>query len=84
MEECCKYEPIIVNGKYVGGNIIYCPTHAAAFRLLDLLKRLLNKTDCNDYNHLEVYQTDNLLAEIAGEEIPFPEVVGITPESEDE
>lgn len=38
------------------------------------LKSLMKKTDCNDYNYLEVYSINNLLAEIDGEEIPFPDL----------
>ncbi len=37
MEECCKYEPIIVDGKYVGGNIIYCDRHVAVDNLTEAL-----------------------------------------------
>ena len=42
MEECCKYEPIIVNGKYVGGNIVYCSKHAAAPELYEALASIEN------------------------------------------
>jgi len=38
MEECCKFVPIIVNGKYFGGNIVYCPKHAAAPEMYEALE----------------------------------------------
>lgn len=76
METCgCKYEPILgPSGALIGGNIIYCAKHAAAFDLYGALKCLIDKTEANDYNYLEVYSIDNLLAEIDGEEIPFPDL----------
>jgi len=40
MEECCKFVPIIVNGKYVGGNIVYCSKHAAAPDMYEALETL--------------------------------------------
>ena len=43
MEECCKYEPIIVNGKYVGGNIIYCRMHEAAPKMLQVVEGFLEE-----------------------------------------
>jgi len=38
MEECCKFVPIIVNGKYIGGNIVYCSKHAAAPDMYEALE----------------------------------------------
>ena len=39
MDTCgCRYAPIIVDGWYMGGNIIYCPKHAAALEMYEALK----------------------------------------------
>ena len=37
----CRYEPILgPNYEWVGGNIIYCPRHAAAPELYEALKTI--------------------------------------------
>lgn len=51
---------------------IMCARHAAAHELYEKLRNLLDKTDCNDWNHAEVYSSKNLLARIDGKEEPYP------------
>ena len=45
---------------------------AATPELYEKFKALLEKTDCNDWNHREYYGGRNLLARIHGEEEPYP------------
>jgi hypothetical protein len=46
----CKYEPILgPSGHYVGGNIIYCPKHAAAPDIFRFLKMMIEYGD-GEYN----------------------------------
>ena len=43
MDHCgCRYEPLIVRGKYVGGNLIYCPRHAAADAMYEAAPELIS------------------------------------------
>lgn len=69
----CFIEITLIQGAILKrAEINYCPTHSAAPELQEILRKLLDKTDTNDWNHLEVYKAKNLLATIDGKPKPYP------------
>ena len=49
MDTCgCRYEPILgPSGQLIGGNIIYCAKHGAAFELYDALTQIMKESPCD-------------------------------------
>ena len=66
------YSSNVDSDKVIEENIANAQLTVAAPELYKKLKALLEKTDCNDWNHREYYEGRNLLARIRGEEEPYP------------
>lgn len=66
------YSSNVDSSKVRAENIANAQLIVASPELYEKLKALLEKTDCNDWNHREYYEGRNLLAIINGEEEPYP------------